>query len=107
MSQPVTPIVIWVTAAEEEDADRIATALVEQRLAACVAIAPIRSIYRWQEAVEQSQEWQLTIKTTQARFAAVEAAVESLHPYDVPEVIAVPISNGSPTYVAWLADQVA
>ncbi|MGB3615693.1 MAG: divalent-cation tolerance protein CutA [Elainellaceae cyanobacterium] len=99
-------IAIWVTAASEEDADAIATALVEQRLAACVTIAPIRSIYRWQGTIERSQEWQLTIKTTQARFAAVEAAVQRLHPYDVPEVLAAAISDSSSTYATWLVDQV-
>lgn len=108
MDQPTSQLIaVWVTTPSEASAEAIASALVEQRLAACVAIAPVRSIYRWQGQVEQAQEWQLTIKTSQARFSEVQTTVRHLHTYDVPEVLALPIVAGSPDYLAWLADQVS
>jgi periplasmic divalent cation tolerance protein len=91
-----------------EDAERIATALVELRLAACVQIVgPIRSVYRWQGSVEQADEWLCQAKTTQGRYDAVEAAIRELHSYDCPEIIATPIVAGSAAYLQWLSEQVA
>ena len=96
-------IQIVTTTASEEEARRIAAALVERRLAACVQIVgPITSVYRWQGAVETSQEWQCAIKTRRDLYADVEAAIVELHSYDVPEVLAVPIIAGSPGYRAWV-----
>ena len=85
-------------------AEALAKALIEARLAACVNIlAPCRSVYRWQGKVETSDEVPLLIKTSEARYAALEAAIRALHPYELPELIAVPITQGLPDYLAWVA----
>jgi periplasmic divalent cation tolerance protein len=87
-------------------ADRVAQALVERRLAACVNIlAPCRSVYRWEGAVESAEEHPVLIKTTAARYAAVEEAIRGLHPYEVPEIIALPLAAGLPGYLQWVADE--
>ncbi len=99
-------IIVWVTTPSKASAEAIASALVEQKLAACIAITPIQSLYRWQRKVEQAQEWQLAIKTRQARFPEIEILVRRLHTYEVPEIIALPIVDGSPDYLSWLAAQV-
>jgi periplasmic divalent cation tolerance protein len=84
----------------------LAAHLVEHRLAACVnQLAPCHSVYRWQGQVESASEIPLLIKTTRERYAAVEAAVLALHPYDVPELIAVPVELGLPAYLAWVVDE--
>jgi periplasmic divalent cation tolerance protein len=99
-------IVILVTAGSEAEAEKIATFLVEERLAACVNILnPIRSFYRWQGKVANDREWLLIIKTQVERFAAVEAKVKALHSYEVPEVIALPIRAGSEDYLRWLGNE--
>jgi len=96
-------IVIFVTAGSEAEAGKIATALVEEQLAACVNIlGPIRSLYRWEGKVADDREWLLLIKTRDERFAAIEAKVKALHSYQVPEVIALPIVAGAEGYIRWL-----
>jgi len=101
-------IVILVTAGSEAEAEAIAKALVEERLAACVNIlSPIRSIYRWQGKVADDREWLLAIKTQAERFAAVETKVKALHSYQVPEIIALPIVAGAEGYLRWLRESVA
>jgi periplasmic divalent cation tolerance protein len=98
-------IVVFVTAGSEAEAETIARALVEERLAACVNILPpIRSIYRWEGKVADDQEWLLFIKTRAQRFSAVEARVKALHSYQVPEVIALPIVQGAEGYLRWLLE---
>ncbi|MGH7631289.1 MAG: divalent-cation tolerance protein CutA [Gemmatimonadales bacterium] len=98
---------VTTTVATREDADRIAAALVEERLAACVQVAgPIASTYRWQGAVERAAEWYCHCKTTRARYPALEARLRALHPYQTPEIIAVPIVAGLPAYLAWIEDSV-
>lgn len=88
---------------DEASAGVLAAHLVEHRLAACVnQLAPCRSIYLWQGQVEQAHEVPLLIKTTRERYVAVEAAVRALHPYDVPELIAVPVVLGLPAYLDWV-----
>ncbi len=88
-------------------ARRIASALVDRRLAACFQIiGPIESTYRWQGRVETSREWLCLIKTTRARLREVVVTVEMLHPYDTPEIIALPIDAGSRRYLDWLAASV-
>jgi periplasmic divalent cation tolerance protein len=88
-------------------ARRIARALVDRRLAACVQIVgPIESIYRWQGRVETAREWLCLIKTTRALFPAVTTAVAALHPYETPEMVALPIIAGSQRYIEWLAASV-
>jgi periplasmic divalent cation tolerance protein len=87
-------------------ADRLATQLVEQGHAACVNIlAPCASIYRWQGGVERSAEIPLLIKTTQLLYAAVESTIRKLHPYELPEIIAVPVTQGLPAYLAWVESE--
>ena len=99
---------IETTASSVAEAERIAAALVGSRLAACVHIAgPIESVYRWQGAVEGSQEWTCTIKTRSDRFEAVEATIRELHSYDCPQVIAQAIEQLSDDYRQWIDEQVS
>jgi periplasmic divalent cation tolerance protein len=85
-------------------ARRIARGLVDRRLAACVQIVgPIESTYRWQGKVETAREWLCLIKTTRARLRAVTATIAEFHPYDTPELVALPIAAGSRRYLEWLA----
>lgn len=89
---------------DEDTANAIALALVEARLAACVNILPrCQSIYRWQGAVDTASEVPLLIKTTTGNYPALEAAIRERHPYEVPEIIALPIAQGLPAYLNWLA----
>ena len=89
---------------DEETANRIALAVVEEKLAACVNILPrVQSIYRWQGAVESAVEVPLLIKTTAANYPALEAAIRQRHPYDLPEIIALPVAAGLPAYLNWVA----
>jgi periplasmic divalent cation tolerance protein len=95
------------TAGSQDEAQKIAQALVERRLAACVNVIPqIESIYRWQGKVESAQEWLLLIKTTAERFSAVRDAICELHSYDVPECIAITIEDGSVPYLEWIEQSV-
>ena len=88
---------------DRESAEALAAALVAERLAACVNIMPAcRSVYRWKRAVEGGDEVPLLIKTTEARYAALEEVIRVRHPYDVPEIVAIPITQGLPAYLAWL-----
>jgi len=96
-------IAVLVTVGAREEAERIAEALVMERLAACVnVLGPITSIYHWQGQVERGQELLLIIKTRAALFGQLEARVKSLHSYQNPEVIALPISAGAAAYLDWL-----
>jgi periplasmic divalent cation tolerance protein len=95
--------VVLVTVPTREAGERIAEIVVGERLAACVNIVgPIRSIYRWEGVVQRDDEHLLIIKTTQPRYAALEARVLAVHPYQSPEVIALPIVAGAESYLAWL-----
>ncbi|MDB9525055.1 divalent-cation tolerance protein CutA [Oscillatoria sp. CS-180] len=98
--------VVLVTVDTQEVAQEIATALVTEQLAACVNLFPIHSVYRWEGEVQQSAEWQLVIKTNLGQFGAIEQALQTLHPYDVPEILALPIQAGSKAYLDWIADSV-
>jgi periplasmic divalent cation tolerance protein len=94
---------VFVAAANEDEAGRIAEALVEEKLAACVNIvAPVRSIYRWRGAVEHASEYMLMIKAPVRLFVKLEQRVRELHSYEVPEVVALTLSEASRPYVAWL-----
>jgi len=96
-------IVVLSTCSGEEEAERIARVLVEGRLAACVNIVPgVRSVYRWQGAVESAGEWLLVIKSSRERFDELRAALEKAHSYEVPEVIAMAVVDGSPNYLNWV-----
>ncbi|MCH2221251.1 MAG: divalent-cation tolerance protein CutA [Dechloromonas sp.] len=91
---------------DEETANAIALAIVEEKLAACVNILPrVQSIYRWQGSVESAAEIPLLIKTTANNYPALEARITTLHPYDVPEIIALPIARGLPAYLNWVATE--
>lgn len=97
-------LVIVTNCPDAESADRIARTLVESQLAACVnQLAGVASIYRWNGAVERATETTLLIKTTRERYLAVEQAVRSLHPYELPEIIALPIAAGYAPYLRWIA----
>ena len=96
-------IVVFITAANGEEAARLAEMLVGAHLAACVQILPeMESVYRWQGKIERQSEILLLAKTTQGKFAELEREVRALHSYDTPEIIAVPVSNASPRYLEWL-----
>lgn len=95
--------VILVTVDTQQAAQEIAAALVSDRLAACVNLYPIHSIYTWEGKVEQAAEWQLTVKTDLALFEEIAATLDTLHPYDLPEMLALPIQQGSNPYMTWLA----
>ena len=95
---------VLVTCGSLKEARKIAAAVVEKKLAACVniATAPFESVYRWKGKIESAQERMLLIKTSRKRLGKLQAAVEKLHSYDVPEFIALPIVEGSTSYLAWL-----
>lgn len=96
-------IVVLVTAGSVESAEAIARALVAERLAACVNVIPgVRSIYRWEGRVTEDSEALLVVKSERARFAELEARVRALHSYEVPEVIALEVADGSAPYLEWL-----
>lgn len=98
-------LVVLVTVGSESEAETIAGALLDERLAACVTIGgPIRSVYRWQGRIADDREWQLVIKTRVALFDALADRVRALHSYDVPEIIGLPVTAGSPTYLEWLEE---
>lgn len=98
-------VVVLVTASSEEEAVRIATTVVQERLAACANLVPgIRSFFWWEGRVQDEPERLLLIKTRRERFAALEARVRELHSYSVPEVIALPIAEGSDAYLRWIAE---
>lgn len=100
-------IVVLMTAGSREEAARLADVLVVARLAACVQILPeIESVYHWQGSIERSAEILLLAKTTQANFSALEAMVRSLHSYETPEIIALPITASSAPYLEWLTANV-
>jgi periplasmic divalent cation tolerance protein len=100
----VTPhVVAFSTVGKPEDALRIAEALVERRVAACVNIVPgLTSVYRWKGTIERNAESLLVIKTRRERLDDLKAALTSLHPYEVPELVVLPIEDGHAPYLAWL-----
>ena len=106
-AEPAPSVIVYATFPSADQADRVARLLVEERLAACVSCVPVRSTYRWQGAVEAADEVLAIVKTSAARFEALRERLVAEHPYDVPEVIAVPITAGHPPYLEWLAGAVA
>lgn len=98
-------LVVSTTCPDESLANTLACALIESRIAACVHIsAPIRSIYSWEGKICEEQEISLHIKCLQSRYAELEQLVLQLHPYQVPEIIAVPVTHGLPAYLDWIKD---
>jgi len=98
--------VVLVTCSSAREAKRIGRALVEARLAACANIfsAPVLSIYRWKGKVESARESLLILKTTKRKFLELQSAVERIHSYEVPEIVALPIAEGSEAYLRWIKD---
>ncbi|MGE0132238.1 MAG: divalent-cation tolerance protein CutA [Blastocatellales bacterium] len=100
-------LVVLTTVEKQEDGERLAKMLVEGELAACVQVLPpMISIYRWQGNVEQASEVLLLIKTTRAVYSELEAAIKQNHPYQTPEIVALPIETGSGEYLNWLTGSV-
>jgi len=99
--------IVLTTAGSQQEAQKIAEALVAQRLAACVnIISGIHSVYRWQGKVEQADEWLLLIKTTESASAPLRDAITKLHSYEVPECIVLSIEDGTPAHLDWIGDSV-
>lgn len=100
-------IQVLTTASSRDEADRIARTLIEKRVAACVqVVGPIESTYRWQGAVETSQEWLCAAKSRRELYDRVEQAIREVHSYQVPEIIALPIVAASADYLKWLDEEV-
>jgi periplasmic divalent cation tolerance protein len=100
-------VIVLSTCGSEEEAEKIAQHLVENRLAACVNVIPqVRSIYRWQEKVESAQEWLLLAKTTAEKFTLIRDAIGALHSYELPECISIAIDGGSAPYLRWIEENV-
>jgi periplasmic divalent cation tolerance protein len=100
-------ILVLTTASSKDEARKIARALVERLLAACVNIVPqVDSIYRWEGEVEEGEEWLLIVKTTRVAFERVRDAIKELHSYDVPECICLSIEEGSVEYLSWIGQSV-
>ena len=98
-------VIVFTTVPDGELGDTIARALVEERLAACVNVhAPMTSVYRWEGRVEQESERQLVIKTTRERVPFVQTRIAQLHSYHLPEFLVLPVSDGSPAYLGWVAE---
>ena len=95
--------VVQTTLPSEAQAAELARAIVQQRLGACVQIQPIRSVYVWQERAHDEPEWLLSIKTRRALYPQLEAWLREHHPYDTPEILALPVLQASAAYAAWVA----
>lgn len=99
-------IVILSTCGSAEEAERLARALLEKRLVACVnVVAPVQSFYRWKGVIESAAEWMLVIKTSRELFDPVRLALEAAHSYELPEVLALPVIAASPTWAAWIESE--
>ena len=100
-------LLVTTTVDRREVAERFAEALVDRRLAACAQVSgPVASTYRWRGAVDHASEWVCQLKTTRARLPALEAALDALHPYELPELTVVPL-GGSTAYLAWIEEAVS
>jgi periplasmic divalent cation tolerance protein len=96
-------IVVLCTCASKEDGERLARALIASRLAACVSLIPaVQSCYRWKGEIETAVECLAVIKSSRGLFASLSSAIERLHPYDVPEILALPVVEGSQNYLSWM-----
>jgi periplasmic divalent cation tolerance protein len=99
-------IQVFTTVEKREDADRIASTVVHTRVAACAQVlGPIRSTYWWKGKVEEAGEWLCMMKTRQDLFPALEKEIKSIHPYEVPEIVALPIVAGSKSYLDWIGEE--
>jgi periplasmic divalent cation tolerance protein len=106
MSDPGSVILVFTNLPDRASAETLAAALVAQRVAACVTIlAPCRSVYRWEGAVQSEEEIPVLVKSTADRYEALQAAIRANHPYELPEIIAVPVERGLPGYLDWVAQE--
>lgn len=104
MSQPEDFLLVLTNMPDRDSAESLARTLVEIKLAACVnLLAPCRSVYRWKDEVQNDEEHPMLIKTTHERYTALEAAIRTGHPYELPEIIAVQLAAGLPAYLDWVA----
>jgi periplasmic divalent cation tolerance protein len=104
----MSALLVLTNLPDRASAERLADALIEKRVAACVNIlAPCRSVYRWQGAVQRDEEHPVLIKTTAERYGALEQAIRAAHPYELPEIIAVPVERGLPAYLDWVSSETA
>ncbi len=98
-------VVVFITVPSRTVGQQIAQTLVGDRLVACVnIIGPISSVYRWKDAIEEDEEFLLVCKTTSQAFGAVADKVQSIHPYEVPEIVSLPIAEGLPAYLQWVTE---
>ncbi|MBA3271976.1 MAG: divalent-cation tolerance protein CutA [Acidobacteria bacterium] len=105
MTPPPAVVLVLTTFPTDHDPVALARALVDERLAACVnVLPPMSSVYRWEGKVEQATEHQLIIKTTSARVQSLKRRLSDLHPYEVPELLVVPVSDGAALYLRWVSD---
>ncbi len=98
---------VVTTTDSEQAAAALAGSIIEARAAACVQVVPVRSFYRWEGAVQDDPEWQLQIKTSAQRLEHLVEHIRSRHTYDVPEIIATPITTGNPAYLSWVSEETA
>lgn len=104
----MSALMVLTNLPDRSAAEAMAARLVERRFAACVNIlSPCRSVYRWEGGVQREEEHPLLIKTTSERYAELEQAIRAGHPYELPEIVAVPIERGLPEYLRWLAEETA
>jgi len=102
----MSALLVLTNLPDRETAEKLAEQLVAQRVAACINIlSPCRSVYRWQGAVQHDEEHPMLIKTTGERYAALENAIRAAHPYELPEIVAVPIERGLPAYLDWVGKE--
>lgn len=107
VTEPAELVGVYTTTASKSDAERLATLLIESRLAACVQIeGPIQSVYRWEERIESAEEWRLLVKTPERLTDEVCGALLENHPYEEPEILLFQFHAGSPGYVTWAQQQV-
>ncbi len=103
---PPAFLTVMTTTDAAEKAEALARGAIEARLAACAQVsAPVTSVYRWQNAIETSQEWQVLLKTTGYRYQELEEYLRGAHDYDTPEIIALPVVHGAADYLAWMQEE--
>ncbi len=101
----INACVVMTTAPDKAQAEKIATAVLQARLAACVQIQPITSYYWWDGKIENGDEQLIYLKTTKDKYMALEAAIVKIHPYDTPEILCLPVQGGLEKYLAWIVKE--
>ncbi len=107
MTTPTEILIVWCNCPDSQTATTLASGLVKEKLAACVNVLPaVQSIYHWQDRLETANEVPLMIKTTRAAYPKLEVWLQTQHPYTIPEIIAFPVTQGLPAYIAWVQDSI-